>query len=822
VLPEQPLQDYPWGETPDVSRVRLLPGFASPGAPSYVVRGIKFTNGPVFSSGLSFGATTGKITGQFDNTMNSTAYTITATNSLGSTAATIYLAAINPPKDLSYTSNQLITVNSYASFLEGESLFQPIAPPITTSIAGRILRKVSPNMLSIETLNGSFLAGASLDSGNAYYNEKNYIKTATAPNHYNIALTVSSTTGFTNGIPAALTYVESSDGAKGRVVYVDTVSKVIYIQFLTPNISSSVPSGATVTPFIQDSTIISNGATIDQVEASNMALTVSSTAAFKLGSDFTTNSNSSGYVYDLDTTNKIIKVNEINRTGTDYLKTNQLVDANEYYVGPASDATIDAVTHDNLITIERGIPRVINANVSQGTSLTYSISPALPTGLTLNVLTGVISGTPTAMSVRKSYVVTAINLLATVYYAFDLEVRDHFTFSESSGAKSFLTHKIGMNRTHRPCRINSADILASPINSSAVDIGCELEAEELELFYAKLKMKAAVGGGICDYVGFTPYSFWQYAPEKTTRTISYATNGCTGAPGTVMTESPTAANSCYGNYTDDDGPNCDTGVVTVRTYTSAVVGAACDPAYVETTIDCGGTKTACLAGPITSITTDTAQLEKGFRGETIFSAESVEKTWEIKSSYEFLDVTNLRNANGVVFNGCLDTRANANTWANQNQSEIFVPHGGGESPFYEFTCLDAAKDIKARIRLVVREWNKTFKIDSLINDVIPTNMNITTVDPIFGSSYNQYRDWDDNYSGNGAAAIQTCGAVPSSCNLAGYTTQAACLAATPIAGVWTDNNGGQCVGATGTSPTKCEKNGGFWSTNGFRFPKDDI
>lgn len=783
--------------------------------------GIEYGISPALPTGLSFDTTTGVISGTFADTLDATNFTITAFNDLGESQYVVSLAAINSPKDLSYTSNQLISVNSNTLFLEGESLFQPIAAPLTSSVQAKILRKVSTNKLSIETINGSFLSEASLDSGNAYYSEKNYVTLASDPNHFNIALTVTSAASFTAG-----TYIGSSNGAKGRVIYSDTVNNVLYVQFLTPNVVSSTPAGASVFSFTEGTTLddvypfVGAVATITQVEASNMVLTLDDSTGFDPGNDFTTNTNISGYIYDWDSSNDLIKVNEINRTGavgSNYLRTTQILDVGEYYVAP--DATISTVTHDNLIVADRGVLRVINANVSQGTSLIYSISPALPTGLSLNALTGVISGTPTAMSARKSYVVTATNLLDKSFYAFDLEVRDHFTFSEASGAKSFLTHKVGDSRSNRACRINAADILNG--NSAALDIGCNLEAEELELFYSKLKLTASVGGGACEYIGFRPYAFWQYSPIKTTaKTINYAAT-CTGIAGAV-TVAPSVLEDCDGNYTNIDGPNCDTGSYTLRTHTASA-GAACDT-VTTTVVSCGGVKTACLAGPVTSVMS-TAEIATGYRAQTIAASSGATKTWEIKSSVEFLDLTNLRNANGVVNNACSDTRDNASTWADYaSATAATVSPFGEESPFYEFTCLDAAKDIKARIRLAVREWNRTFKINDIFDLALfprttPNKMDTFALSE-FGTSYNNVKDWDDNYSGSGAANMFTCG----SCDDSSHVTEAACTADGDI---WTPATQvpGTCDDNISTTEAACNAALGVWTpspTAPYRYPEDDL
>ncbi|HMK06452.1 MAG TPA: putative Ig domain-containing protein, partial [Flavobacterium sp.] len=49
----------------------------------------------------------------------------------------------------------------------------------------------------------------------------------------------------------------------------------------------------------------------------------------------------------------------------------------------------------------------LSPTLTNGSATSYSITPALSAGLTLNTTTGVISGTPTANAATTSYVVTA-------------------------------------------------------------------------------------------------------------------------------------------------------------------------------------------------------------------------------------------------------------------------------------------------------------------------------------------------------------------------------------------------------------------------------
>ena len=63
--------------------------------------------------------------------------------------------------------------------------------------------------------------------------------------------------------------------------------------------------------------------------------------------------------------------------------------------------------------------------IGGGVVTSYSIAPALPAGLSLNVSTGIVSGTPSAVASLASYVVTASNASGSAQATLSLTVKDH-------------------------------------------------------------------------------------------------------------------------------------------------------------------------------------------------------------------------------------------------------------------------------------------------------------------------------------------------------------------------------------------------------------
>lgn len=69
-----------------------------------------------------------------------------------------------------------------------------------------------------------------------------------------------------------------------------------------------------------------------------------------------------------------------------------------------------------------GMAFSLTPSVSGGGALTYSVTPALPAGLSIQASSGVISGTPTAMSAQATYVVRASNATGAVSFNLVLSV----------------------------------------------------------------------------------------------------------------------------------------------------------------------------------------------------------------------------------------------------------------------------------------------------------------------------------------------------------------------------------------------------------------
>jgi hypothetical protein len=108
-------------------------------------------------------------------------------------------------------------------------------------------------------------------------------------------------------------------------------------------------------------------------------------------------------------------------------------------------------TTPQTYTIGTPIIPLTPINTSGSCSLTYNINPALPSGLTLDTATGIISGTPTATSPFSTYSITACNNFVCV--------TSTLVLSNTLGTTEFsnISLKLYPNPTHSLINIQTSN-----------------------------------------------------------------------------------------------------------------------------------------------------------------------------------------------------------------------------------------------------------------------------------------------------------------------------------------------------------------------------
>ena len=298
-------------------------------------------------AGLSFDFSTGVLSGTPTAVTSSTSVTITATNSGGSTTATVTIVVNDvAPSSLTYSPNSF-------TLTKGTAMTE-----VTPTVSGGTIT--------------SWSVSPSLPAG----------------------LTLDSSTGEISGTPTAITSSASYTITASNTGGSDTASVTIVVNDIAPSSLSYSPSTFTLTKgtAMTTTTPTVSGGTIT-------SWSVSPTLPAGLSLDSTTGAISGTPT--AVTTSATYTVTASNTGGSDTADLTIVVND----VAPSSLAY-----SPNSFTLTKGTAMTtVTPTVSGGTITSWTVSPSLPAGLSIDSSTGAISGTPTAVTTSATYTVTATN-----------------------------------------------------------------------------------------------------------------------------------------------------------------------------------------------------------------------------------------------------------------------------------------------------------------------------------------------------------------------------------------------------------------------------
>ena len=389
-----------------------------------------FTIMPSLPLGLSINAATGVISGTVLEGSVATNYTVTATIN-----GNAYTAVLNIEVKKLETLIQLANITK----LIGDPMF---ALNATTNSAGTILYSSSNS--SVATIVGNQVTVTGLGVST--------ITVTQLPDAQHEGATTTATLTVLDRTPMGLSY--PSPNVFPIASMITALVRTVSGNVVGYSISPALPAGLsmnTATGVISGTPTVFQPAIIYTVTATNTVGSISATlsiAVNKLAAtislsdmaktigdpDFTLSatSNSTGAISYRSSNSSVASINgnqvSILGVGVVTIIATQLPDALHE---AASTTALLTVNPAAFVGIQYPSPNVFTVTISItplvpiviGSVTGYSISPALPTGLIINSVTGVISGTPTVYQLPSKYMVTAIGTSGTVSDTLNIAVK---------------------------------------------------------------------------------------------------------------------------------------------------------------------------------------------------------------------------------------------------------------------------------------------------------------------------------------------------------------------------------------------------------------
>ncbi len=391
------------------------------------------TASPTLPAGLSINTTTCAITGTPTTVSAETTYTITASNGSGNTATTIKVKVDDiPPSNLVYPfgSSTILAVGTAVS----------ISPTITGGVTSCSPSPTLPTGLSINattcTISGTPSAAKvatayTITASNAYGNT-NVLVTITAqlyaPSSISFPFaggTVNYTTGVAVNVAASISGIVTSCSVSPSLPAGLTLNTTTCAITGTPT-GTSPATNYTITASNASgsaNTTVTIG--VNPPAPSNLVYPSSNALSFAIGTAKTVTPTVTGTVTNC-VANPTLPAGLTINAATCAIGGNATVEqTSTAYVITASNAGGNVIANITItvanppanftfpVAATNGIKNGTAINISPsitGSSITFSISPALPTGVTLNTSTGAITGAYTSNEgLRETYTVTATN-----------------------------------------------------------------------------------------------------------------------------------------------------------------------------------------------------------------------------------------------------------------------------------------------------------------------------------------------------------------------------------------------------------------------------
>ena len=243
----------------------------------------------------------------------------------------------------------------------------------------------------------------------------------------------------------------------------------------------------------------------------------------------------------------------------------------------------------------------------------------------------------------------------------------------------------------KACKILGSD--------SATDMTCILEMEELDLYVKGVTLNYHVPSDTCAYFTERPYYYWAWEPARGPRAVTLTipagpvlvTSAGNGAKATVSYNGSSLA--CGADYTSQTGPNCCYGDYALTT-NDTTAGSS-----TTTLASWGSSFTGCISGPATATQPKTTY---GIPKTTIsyLNNASYDGSYIVSGPLD-KDLLSL----AYIANYFVGPPYDIGSAPTPVQGPVLgtVPSG---NPYYEYTCIDHAGDVRHRIRLFIRAWSK--------------------------------------------------------------------------------------------------------------------